>query len=324
MPTLTDRYQRTISYVRLSVTDRCDLRCFYCLPKSHCEFAETTHLLNFDEVERIICAFATLGVHRIRITGGEPLLRKGIVSLASRLAKIAGISDLSLSTNALQLEKYASKLKQAGIARINVSLDTLQPDRFKAITNGPLDRVLAGLMAAKTCGFNPIKINMVVMQGINDDEVETMLAFCIDHGFMLRLIEAMPMGAATRHLASHYIDLQLIKQRLQKSFELVPDVVPGGGPARYMKVCGTNVRIGFITPISQHFCATCNRVRLGADGVLYTCLGTDHHTDLAPLLRQNCSDPDLLQAITDTINRKPMQHHFTDQPGNRLMSVTGG
>lgn len=326
MTSLIDPFDRTIEYVRLSVTDRCDLRCSYCMPKGFSEFQEPEHWLSFEEIERVIGAFGRLGVKRIRLTGGEPLVRKNLPQLAVRLAALPGIEDLSLSTNATRLAKQATALRTAGVSRINVSLDTLRSDRFKAITQGKLDKVMAGLMAARTAGFSPIKINMVVMAGVNDDEVEDMVRFCLEHDFTLRFIETMPVGDTGRAASSHYVDLQTVRKQLQETFELIPGVMPGGGPARYVQVAGTPLRIGFITPISQHFCETCNRVRLSVDGTLYLCLGQDDKVELRPLLRGGIGDRELEQAIVDAIARKPERHEFRENPEKvvRFMSKTGG
>jgi len=324
---LIDPFGRTIEYVRLSVTDRCDLRCFYCLPKGFKDFEEPEEWLSFSEIERVIKAFSELGVTRIRITGGEPLVRKNIPELARRISALPGIEDLSLSTNAVQLKRYAAQLKQANISRLNVSLDSLNPQRFKEITNGgKLEKVIDGLMAAKSAGFNPIKINTVMMRDINDDEAEELVAFCINHGFTLRFIETMPVGNTGREAATKYVDLQQIKLRLAKSFELVPGVMPGGGPARYVQVAGTDLKIGFITPLSQHFCDTCNRVRLAADGTLYLCLGQSDKVELRPLLRAGISDEELKQVIIKSMALKPERHEFNEKPQKivRFMSMTGG
>jgi len=325
-PTLTDPFSRNIEYVRLSVTDRCDLRCFYCMPEGFTDFETPDHWLTFDEIERVIGAFGRLGVSRVRITGGEPLVRKELPDLTSRLSALPGIDDLSLSTNAVQLAKHSEALRRGGVQRLNVSLDTLRPERFKDITKGKLDKVLEGLMAAKAAGFAPIKINMVVMKGVNDDEVEEMVDFCLEHGFTLRFIETMPMGDTGRNASDQFIDLQVIKKRLSKRFDLVPGVMPGGGPARYMQVAGTDLNIGFITPMSQHFCETCNRVRLSVDGTLYMCLGQEHNYPLRPLLRAGISDEELEAAIIEAIALKPEKHEFSEKPEQvvRFMSMTGG
>ena len=323
---MIDPFDRRIEYVRLSVTDKCNLRCFYCLPKHFKHFEQPAHWLTFDEIERLIGAFADLGVAKVRITGGEPLVRKNLAALAQQLSSIPGIDDLSLSTNAVLLPQQAGALHDAGVARINVSLDTLKPDRFNQITGGNLQPVLDGLMAAKMAGMSPIKINMVAMKGVNDDEFEAMVEFCLEHDFTLRLIETMPVGETGARASGHYLDLQQVKQQLSKRFELIPGVMPGGGPARYMRVKNTPLRIGFITPISQHFCATCNRVRLSVDGTLYLCLGQDHKYELRPLLRRGISDDGLRNAIVDAIAIKPEKHEFREHPGQivRFMSMTGG
>jgi len=323
---LTDPYNRTIDYLRLSVTDQCDLRCHYCMPKGFNNFEEPENWLRFDEIERVIAAFGRLGTKRIRITGGEPLVRKNVASLAKTLSQLPGIEDLSLSTNATRLSRQAVALKESGISRINVSLDTLRADRFKSITSGKLDKVLSGLDAAKDAGFNPIKINMVVMKGVNDDEIDDMVEFCIKHNFTLRFIETMPMGDSGRNASQRYLSLQTVKQRLSEKFELLPGMMPGGGPARYVQVAGTQCRIGFITPISQHFCETCNRVRLSVDGTLYLCLGQENNYPLRPLLRAGVSDSELEQHIRLAINLKPEKHDFNEKPNHvvRIMSITGG
>lgn len=323
---LQDSFNREITYLRLSVTDRCDLRCHYCMPQGFSDFETPEQWLTFDEIERVVAAFGRLGVHRLRITGGEPLVRKNLPQLTQRLSALPGIDDLSLSSNAVQLGKHATALYQGGVRRLNISLDTLRPERFSAITQGKLEKVLDGLMAAKAAGFAPIKINMVVMNGVNDDEVEEMVRFCLEHDFTLRFIETMPMGETGRNAADHYLPLDEVKQRLQQTFELVPGVMPGGGPARYMQVAGTDLKIGFITPMSQHFCETCNRVRLTVDGNLLLCLGQEHSLALRPLLRGGISDEELERAIVEAIARKPERHEFSDKPEQtvRFMSMTGG
>ncbi|NCF09201.1 MAG: GTP 3',8-cyclase MoaA [Gammaproteobacteria bacterium] len=325
-PQLIDRFGRVIEYVRVSVTDRCDLRCFYCLPQGFHDFEEPEHWLTFEEMERVVGAFTRLGVSRIRLTGGEPLVRRGLPDLAGRLAVLPGLDDLSLSTNATQLARHARALRAAGITRINVSLDSLDAERFREITNGSLQKVLDGLMAAKEAGFSPIKINMVAMKGLNDGEIDDMVEFCAEHGFTLRLIETMPMGDTGRKATDHYLDLQVVRKRLEERFDLIPGVMPGGGPARYVQVAGTGLTIGFITPISQHFCESCNRVRLAVDGTLYMCLGQEHTFSLRPMLRDGASDGDIEQAIRSAIEIKPERHEFREQPAKlvRLMARTGG
>jgi len=323
---LLDPFGRSIDYVRLSVTDKCNLRCFYCLPEGFKGFEEPGHWLRFDEIERVIGAFAELGVSRVRLTGGEPLVRRDLPQLAANLAALPGLDDLSLSTNATLLSRHAVALREAGISRINVSLDTLRPERFEEITGGRLEPVLEGLMAAKAAGFSPIKLNMLALKGINDDEFEAMVEFCLGHGFTLRFIETMPVGSTGRNASEHYLDLALVRQQLAQRLDLIPGVMPGGGPARYVQVKDTDLRIGFITPISQHFCETCNRVRLSVDGTLYLCLGQDHKFELRPLLRDGISDEGLQEAIHEAIALKPKRHEFNENPGQlvRFMSMTGG
>jgi GTP 3',8-cyclase len=326
MSQLIDPFGRPIDYIRLSVTDRCDLRCFYCLPKGFKGFEEPEHWLTFDEIERVIRAFGALGTRRVRITGGEPLVRKNLPELATRLQNLPGIEDLSLSTNAVKLARHAEDLHNGGVRRLNISLDSLDAKRFQQITGGKLSKVIDGLMAAKAAGFTPIKINMVVMKGINEDEVEAMVDFCIEHDFTLRFIETMPMGATGRDAVDHYVDLQTVRTRLEQRFEMIPGVMPGGGPARYLQVASTDLRIGFITPISQHFCETCNRVRLSVDGTLYLCLGQDDKFELRPLLRDGISDDGLQEVIQHAITLKPERHEFSEKPSQvvRFMSATGG
>lgn len=325
-PLLKDNFGRRIEYVRLSVTDRCDLRCQYCLPKGFKDFQAPNEWLSFEEIERVIRAFAELGTRRIRITGGEPLVRDNLPELARSLSNLPGIEDLSLSTNATRLAKQAEALKAAQISRINVSLDSLQEQRFKTMTGGKLGKVLDGLMTAKAVGFAPIKINMVVLKDTNEDEVEDMVEFCIKHDFTLRFIETMPMGSTGLGATVQYVNLQTIKDQLAKRYELVPGVMPGGGPARYVQVAGTDLRIGFITPMSQHFCETCNRVRLSVDGTLYMCLGQNDSYPLRDILRAGCSDEELKHHIIRAIQLKPERHEFTTNPGKvvRFMSYTGG
>ena len=322
---LTDPFNRRIEYLRLSVTDRCDLRCTYCLPEGFKDFEEPAHWLSFDEIERVVAAFTRLGVARVRLTGGEPLLRARLPQLAERLKHLPGLSDLSLSTNATQLDKHAQALVQAGVSRINVSLDSLQAERIQQITGrDALPKILAGLAAAKQAGLSPIKINMVVMPGVNDDEIDAMVAFCMQQGFTLRFIETMPMGDTGRQ--AQYLDLQPVKARLQREFGLIEAVMAGGGPARYLQTPDGKFTLGFITPLSQHFCETCNRVRLSVDGTLYLCLGQEEKVELRPLLRAGASDQDLEAAILQAISIKPERHEFREKPTKllRFMSMTGG
>jgi len=327
MPVLTDPFGRKIEYLRLSVTDRCDFRCFYCIPKGYKNFTPPETWLTLDEVERLVRLFSEAGVGKIRITGGEPLVRKDLPEMVRRIGALPQIEDLSLSTNASRLAQHAVALKEAGVSRINVSLDSLDPDRFRQITQGDLNTVIDGLMAAKAAGFHPIKINMVVMKGLNDHEIGDMVDFCLEHDFTLRFIETMPVGEAGQSATDHFLDLKVVREELEKKYDLDPAVVRGAGPASYVRVRGTDLRIGFITPMSQHFCDTCNRVRLSIEGTLYLCLGQQDRYEFRPLLRSGASDDEVRQAIHDAIKRKPQHHDFSSESGGgvaRVMSITGG
>jgi cyclic pyranopterin phosphate synthase len=322
---MQDRFGRSIDYLRISVTDRCDMRCTYCMPQGFGDYAEPDDWLTFGEIERVVAAFARLGTSRIRLTGGEPLLRRDLAGLSERIARIEGVQDLALSTNATQLAKHAAALKAAGVTRLNVSLDSLCAERLHNITRrDALQSILDGLQVARAAGFQPIKINMVVMAGVNEDEVDDMVAFCLRHGFVLRLIETMPMGESGRKAG--YVDLQPVRRRLQQRFGLIDGVVQGAGPAHYLVSADGRLSVGFITPMSQHFCETCNRVRLSVDGTLYLCLGQEHKFELRPLLRNGISDARLEAAILEAIELKPERHEFRERPGKviRIMSSTGG
>ncbi|MCB6184567.1 GTP 3',8-cyclase MoaA [Leeia sp. TBRC 13508] len=323
---LIDPHGRVLEYLRLSVTDRCDLRCSYCIPKGFKGFEEPKHWLTFDEIERLIGAFARLGLRRVRLTGGEPLLRKNVDQLAKRLSSLPGIEDLSLSTNGTQLSNVAGQLAAAGVNRINVSLDSLDKGCVETVAGrNVLEQVMDGLFAAKAAGIAPIKINMVVMKGVNDHEVDQMADFCLVNGFVLRFIEAMPMGETGQN--TEFVSLQPIRERLVERLHLQPcHTELGGGPARYWQTADGNGQIGFITPLSQHFCATCNRVRLSVDGTLYLCLGQEFKYEFRPLLRSGATDAELEAAIIEAIALKPAKHDFVEQPKKilRFMSQTGG
>ncbi|MGK5060574.1 GTP 3',8-cyclase MoaA [Janthinobacterium sp. LB2P49] len=323
---LQDRFGRSIDYVRLSVTDRCDLRCSYCMPKGFRGFEEPKDWLTFDEIERLLGIFVRLGTRRVRLTGGEPLLRRKLPELAQKLSALPGLQDLSLSTNATQLGKHAVALRAAGVDRINVSLDSLDRACMQQITGrDSLQPILDGLMAGKAAGFDPIKINMVAMRGVNDGQIEAMAAFCIEQQFILRLIEAMPMGSTGRN--ARYMPLGPVRERLATRFGLVPQAQElGGGPARYMATPDGRSSIGFITPMSQHFCASCNRVRLSVDGTLYLCLGQEEKFAFGPMLRGGATDAEIEAAIRAAIELKPQQHDFNTQPDKiiRFMAQTGG
>lgn len=324
---LVDNYGRRISYLRISVTERCDLRCGYCMPHGSRDTLTPENGLSFVEIERVVRIMSELGVKRVRITGGEPLLRKDLPQLTQKLSLISGIEDISLSTNGMQLERHAEGLFHGGVQRLNVSLDSLDCKKYRALTGGgKLEKVLAGLMRAREVGFSPIKINMVVMQGENDSEIIPMVEFCLKYGFTLRFIETMPIGKGGQEASQHYMSMSQVKTLLSNYYEMLPAEMLGGGPAEYLSIKDSELKIGFITPISQHFCATCNRVRLTAAGILHTCLGQEHQYPLAPLLRSNLDDQELEQSIRDAIALKPYKHEFIEKPlkMQRMMSTTGG
>ncbi len=326
MTKLVDPFGRKIEYLRLSVTDRCDFRCFYCIPRGFKGFTPPDTWLTVAEIERLIRVFSELGVSRVRLTGGEPLVRRELPEIVRRLGALPQVDDLSISTNASQLAGHAKDLKRAGVSRINVSLDSLDARRFREITGGELAKVLEGLMAARAAGLHPIKINMVVMKDLNDHEIGDMVDFCLTHDFTLRFIETMPMGETGRTASGRYLSLKKVRRDLEQRFELQPAVMPGGGPASYVRVAGSDLRIGFITPMSQHFCAACNRVRLSVEGTLFLCLGQHDRLEMRPLLRQGVSDDALKAAIIAAIRRKPERHEFDTRPERvvRIMSLTGG
>ncbi|NWK78922.1 GTP 3',8-cyclase MoaA [Aquitalea sp. LB_tupeE] len=323
---LSDRFGRTIDYLRVSVTDRCDLRCSYCIPKGFKGFEEPANWLRFDEIERVVAAFARLGTRRFRLTGGEPLLRRDLPQLVAALAALPGVEDLSLTSNGTQLASLAAPLKAAGLQRLNISLDSLRRDCVASISGSDsLDKVLLGLAAAKQAGFANIKINMVPLAGVNDGDIESMLAYCMEQGFVLRLIEAMPMGSTGQ--AAQGLDLSQLLNKLTRQHGLMASSRSlGGGPASYWQNADASFTLGLITPLSQHFCATCNRVRLSVDGTLYMCLGQEEQLELRPLLRAGCSDAELEAAIRAAIELKPEKHEFIQQPQQvvRFMSMTGG
>lgn len=323
---LIDKFGRTIDYLRISVTDRCNLRCSYCIPKGFNDFETPDHWLTFDELMRVVRAFVRLGTKRFRLTGGEPLVRKNLTDLVYRIKKIDEVEDLSITTNGTLLTSHAKSLFEAGLDRLNISLDSLNRKNIEDITGlDCLEQVMEGLRTAKQLGFHKIKINMVVLPDKNMAEIERMLEFCIEHGFILCLIEVMPMGKTGQNMTT--VSLQPIIQELRKHYDLHSTMkIIGNGPARYWETSTGNVCLGLITPLSQHFCATCNRVRLSVDGTLYMCLGQDNSFVLRPLLRNHCSDKELDQAIQEAIELKPKEHDFLKQPNKimRIMSKTGG
>ncbi|HYE37009.1 GTP 3',8-cyclase MoaA [Methylocaldum sp.] len=326
---LIDRFGRRISYVRISITDRCDFRCIYCMGEDMV-FLPRAQILTLEEILAVAAAFVELGVEKIRITGGEPLVRKGAVDLLREIGRLRGLSELVLTTNGSQLEKTASALKSAGIKRINVSLDSLDADRFRKMTRvGDLDQVLRGIDAALEAGFERLKINAVVLKNRNHDEVSELVAYAIAKNIDISFIEEMPLGVVDGHdRAEEYYSSDDIKRDLDQRFALLPTPETTGGPSRYFRVSGTDTRVGFISPHSHNFCGTCNRVRVTAEGRLLLCLGNEHSVDLKRILRANPGDMDKLKnAIVDSMAIKPERHYFDIkvQPVIfRHMSVTGG
>ncbi len=331
-PTLVDPFGRHVSYLRVSVTDRCDFRCVYCMSE-HMTFLPKRDLLSLEELDRLCSAFVGKGVKRLRITGGEPLVRKNILWLfqaLSRHLESGALDELTLTTNGSQLVKYAGDLAACGVRRINVSLDTLNPDRFKAITRwGDFSTVIDGLAAAEKAGL-AVKINAVALKGVNEDEIEDLVRFAHGRGADLTLIETMPLGDIDGDRTDQYLPLSIVRARLMDRFTLEDIPYRTGGPARYVRVKETGGRLGFITPMTHNFCESCNRVRLTCTGTLYMCLGQDDAADLRAPLRASTDDSALFAAIDGAIARKPKGHDFiidrrSKKPAvARHMSVTGG
>ncbi len=329
---LIDPFGRGIEYLRVSVTDRCDFRCVYCMSE-HMSFLPKKDLLSLEELDRLCSAFVAQGVKKLRITGGEPLVRKNIMWLFQSLGRhleTGALEELTLTTNGSQLAKYAGELKAAGVKRINVSLDTLDPDKFKAITRwGEIGVVLNGIEAAQKAGLK-VKINAVALKGVNEDEIEDLVRFAHGRGADLTLIETMPLGDIDGDRTDQYLPLSVVRARLMDHFTLEDNPYRTGGPARYVTVKETGGRLGFITPMTHNFCESCNRVRLTCTGTLYMCLGQDDAADLRAPLRASSEDGALHAAIREAISRKPKGHDFiidrrTKKPAvARHMSVTGG
>lgn len=326
---LIDRFGRTVDYLRISITDRCDYRCVYCMAEDM-TFLPREQVLTLEEIYTLAKAFAELGVKKIRVTGGEPLVRKGVLELLENIGQIESLNELVITTNGSQLETMASDLKVAGVKRINISLDTLDADKFKAITRtGDLQQVLRGIDAVKAVGFERIKLNAVILKGSNHQEVCDLVQYAVDKGIDISFIEEMPLGVVTKHDRSEaYYSSALIKEDLARRFSLEATLEKTGGPSNYFKVVGTQTRVGFISPHSENFCSTCNRVRLTVEGRLLLCLGNEHSVDLKAVLRENPSDMVVLkQAIIDAMLIKPEKHEFNihEQPVIlRYMSMTGG
>ncbi|WP_254447581.1 GTP 3',8-cyclase MoaA [Sphingomonas sp. ID1715] len=325
---MIDGFGRRISYVRLSVTDRCDLRCRYCMAEQMV-FLPKPDILTLEELAILGELFIARGVTRIRLTGGEPLVRRGIETLIARLSERIddGLDELTLTTNGTQLARFAPLLAQAGVRRVNVSLDSRDPERFRHITRrGDLAQVLGGIGAAKAAGLR-IKINMVALKGLNEDEIADMLAWCAGEGHDLTLIETMPLGDVEGDRTDHYLPLDGVKRALDQRFALIPSLMRTGGPARYWDVAGAGIRLGLITPLTNNFCAGCNRIRVAATGTVYGCLGHDQKVELRDLLRAGGTAA-VSEALDRLLSGKPERHRFDIAAASpataRHMSVTGG
>jgi cyclic pyranopterin phosphate synthase len=329
---MVDSFQRPITYLRVSVTDRCDFRCVYCMSE-HMAFLPKADLLTLEELDRLCSAFVAKGVSKLRLTGGEPLVRRGIMTLVSSLSrhlKSGALKELTLTTNGSQLAKYAGELKGYGIERINVSLDTLDPDKFRAITRwGDLGKVMAGIDAAQAAGLH-VKINAVALKGVNEDEIAPMIDWAHGRGMDMTVIEVMPLGDIGEGRIDQYLPLSMLRTRLAERYTLEDIDYRTGGPARYVRVKETGGRLGFITPMTHNFCESCNRVRITCTGTLYMCLGQEDAVDLRKPLRASESNQALYAAIDEAIVRKPKGHDFIIDRRHkrpalaRHMSVTGG
>ena len=329
---LIDPFARTINYLRVSVTDRCDFRCVYCMSE-HMSFLPKADLLSLEELDRLCSAFIAKGVNKLRLTGGEPLVRRGIMTLfesLSRHLKSGALNELTLTTNGSQLDKFAAELKGYGVERINVSLDTLDPDKFRAITRwGDLGKVMAGIDAAQAAGLK-VKINAVALKGVNEDEMSGLVAWAHGRGMDLTVIEVMPLGEIGEDRLDQYLPLSMVRARLAERYTLDDIDYQTGGPARYVRVKETGGRLGFITPMTHNFCEFCNRVRITCTGTLYMCLGQEDAADLRGPLRASEGNDLVHAAIDDAITRKPKGHDFVidrraHRPAlSRHMSVTGG
>jgi len=329
---MIDPHGRTVSYLRVSVTDRCDFRCHYCMSEDM-TFLPKSDVLSLEELDRVCSAFVRKGVKKLRLTGGEPLVRRNIMSLFRSLGRHienGALDELTLTTNGSQLAKYADELVDCGVKRINVSLDTLDADKFAKITRwGKLDQVLRGLEAASKAGLK-VKINTVAVAGFNEHELSSLVGWCGEHDFDITFIETMPLGDIGGNRAEQYLPLDKVRQSLAQDWTLSESNHATGGPSRYVKIAETGNRVGFITPMSHNFCATCNRVRLTCTGTLFMCLGQDDAADLRTPMRASEGDELLEDAIDEAIGRKPKSHEFSIEPGDgppalaRHMSTTGG
>ncbi|MFP3848114.1 GTP 3',8-cyclase MoaA [Pseudomonas sp. W5-01] len=327
---LMDSYSRKVDYVRMSVTDRCDFRCVYCMAEDM-TFLPRQQILSLEEIHQLAERFVALGTKKIRLTGGEPLVRSGIVGLVRSIAALPGLRELCMTTNGSQLDKLAVPLFEAGLKRLNISLDSLDPARFKELTRtGDLSKVIAGIDAANAAGFERTKLNCVVMQGRNDHEINDLVAFAIDRGVDITFIEEMPLGTISEHSrAESFYSSEQVRERIAERYTLVHSTESTSGPSRYWRVAeAPHIRIGFISPHSHNFCATCNRVRVTVEGRLLLCLGNEHSADLKAVLRANPGQPDKLEkAIVNAMQLKPWKHNFElndEVQVVRFMNMTGG
>ncbi len=326
MTGLSDSFQRPINYLRVSVTDRCNLRCIYCMPAEGIRLTSHQNILSYEEIHTVVAAAAGLGIKKLRITGGEPLVRAGLPELVRMLAGIEAIDDISLTTNGIMLARHAAELRQAGLQRVNISLDSLQAEKFGYITRGGnLEDVLTGIEAAKSAGLNPVKINVVVIAGINDDELTDFAVKTVKDGWHVRFIERMPFGENTA--ASPFVPVNEMRRRLEIMGELQPcSVSVGNGPARYFRLPGASGTIGFITPVTEHFCFRCNRLRLTADGRLRPCLLSADEIDLRQPLRSGVPSAEIARLIEKAVASKPLSHRLAEGyvPRDRPFSQVGG
>ena len=329
MAQLIDRFGREVTYLRMSVTDRCDFRCVYCMSE-HMTFLPRAQVLTLEELAFIGETFVELGVKKIRLTGGEPLVRHNVEQLFDHLGALAGLNELTFTTNGSHLAQYAERLKNAGVKRINISLDSLKPTLFKELTRiGELSQVLAGIEKAREVGFQRIKLNAVILSGRNDNEVLDLLRFALERGIDISYIEEMPLGAITEHSRSEaFCSSQVLRDRISQEFELLPTSENTGGPSKYWRIPGYDSRVGFISPHSENFCSTCNRVRLTVEGRLLLCLGNEHSIDLRSVIRSHPADKEkLIEAIMQGMSIKPERHYFeldNDPQILRFMNTTGG
>jgi len=328
-PALIDKYGRTVDYVRLSVTDRCDFRCVYCMSEEM-TFLPRAQVLSLEEIFQVAQSFVGLGVKKIRLTGGEPLVRSNVLSLIENIGALPGLEELLLTTNGSQLEKYAPALRKAGVTRINISLDSLDADTFRAMTRtGDLEQVKRGIEAAVAQGFKALRLNAVILKGRNDHEILDLLHYAMRLGINIAFIEEMPLGEVSDHdRASTTCSNEEVRQVIASRYELTPMTMKTAGPSRYYSIAGSNTRVGFISPVSHNFCSTCNRVRVTVEGRLLLCLGNEHSVDLRQLLREQPGNTQLLEeTIRKAMDLKPERHYFYDKDAPQLvrfMNMTGG